>query len=156
MSTREGDWYVLGVDYGERRVGLALAHNVAQMPQPYGMAPNDERLLSVLETLVEQEAVGRIVVGVPRNMDGSLGAQAKRAQEFADMVAARLTVPVAMTDETLSSLESDQMYGGHGAKAAGLRDARAAAIILERYFAEQRAGAPRSAAGHVLGQGESV
>lgn len=127
--------YVLGIDYGEKRVGLAIASVVAKLPQPLKTIAADETLADELRRIVEQEQVNELVVGLARNMDGTLGPQAVRCRVFGEMLAKELGLPVHFVDETLSSVEAEAYYRLPAYTAAGL-DAAAAACILERYFEE--------------------
>lgn len=125
--------YVLGIDYGEERVGVAIAHTVARLPHPLTTLKNDEKLILQLTGIIETEKVGSIVVGVPRNMDGTLSAQSKRCEAFIDVLKKQVDVPVYDTDETLSSIEAERRLG-HTHRDKGVVDAEAATIILERYL----------------------
>lgn len=129
--------YVLGIDYGQKRVGLALASVVAKLPQPLKTVAADETLLDTIRQTVEQEQVSEIVVGIARNMDGTLGPQAARCREFGETVAEELQLPVHFVDETLSSVEAEAYVRLPAYAAAGL-DAAAAACILDRYFEENQ------------------
>ena len=130
--------YVLGIDYGAKRVGVAIAQRIARLPRPLTTLTNDDTLEACLKELVAREKVGQVVVGVPRNMDGSTSQQSEACEAFARQLSAVLTVPVATADETLSSEEAEaalramnKPYAKHDI------DAMSAALILERYFEEQ-------------------
>jgi putative Holliday junction resolvase len=128
MSVRE---YLLGVDYGEKRVGIAIAHSVARLPRPLTSLPNTPQLLTEIRDLAEHEHVSLVVVGLPRGMDGGYTEQTRRAEAFQQRLATSLDVPVVLADETLTSVDAAAQQGGD-------LDAVAASLILERYFAEQR------------------
>lgn len=127
--------YILALDYGEKRVGVAIAHIIARLPRPLTTLPNVETLLDDIRKLVEQEHAGLVVVGLPRGMDGGYTAQTTAAETFAKQLQAALDVPVELADETLTSIDAEGSFAG-GAYTKGEIDARAAAIILERYLAE--------------------
>lgn len=129
------DGYILAVDYGEARVGLAVGHTVARIPRPLCTLQNGPELIADIMTATAAERLMGLVVGLPRNMGGSLGPQAVKCQAFGDELAARMNLPVAYVEETLSTVEAERYMGNPQAKAAGL-DAAAAACILERYFTE--------------------
>lgn len=131
--------YILGIDYGEKRVGLALAHTVARIPRPLVTLTNTETLLNDIRKVVIDEQVGLAIVGLPRGMDGGYTAQTKRAEAFAKELEAVLTIPVELADETLTSVDAENYLGG-GPHAKSDIDALAAAYILERYLAEHAAG----------------
>lgn len=131
------DGYLLAIDYGDRRVGLALAHSIARIPQPLRTLENGPTLVEDIKASVAGKRLIGLVVGLPRNMDGSLGAQAEKCQEFGSLLSERLNMPVYFVEETLSSVEASAYMDDPAAQKAGL-DAVAAACILERYFEENR------------------
>lgn len=142
---QQSDSHIIAIDYGERRVGIAAAHVVARMPHPLLVLPNDDNLLSAVADIVEQEHASAIVVGLPRNMDGSLGSQAKSSQAFGARLAAAVSVPVVYTDETLTSVEADQtISSAKKQRSPSANDAVAAAIILERYLTQQELASKRT------------
>jgi putative Holliday junction resolvase len=131
--------YILALDYGEKRVGVAVAQVIARLPRPLTTLANTETLLNDIRKLVDQEDAGLVVVGLPRGMDGGYTAQTKAAEAFANELAQALTVPVELADETLTSVDAESTLGGR-AHVKGDVDALAAAIILERYLMEHPAG----------------
>lgn len=131
--------YILGIDYGERRVGVAIAHEIARLPRPLTTLENDDNLIARITEIVQHEHVRSVIVGVPRNMDGSESEQSARCLAFADELKTILSVPVHTVDETLSSVEAERRLKTSKNASHGV-DAEAAAIILERYFAENQEG----------------
>jgi putative holliday junction resolvase len=129
------DGYILAIDYGDRRVGLALGHVIARLPRPLQTLENGPTLIEDIQTIAQQEQVTGLVVGLPRNMDGSLGPQAQKCHIFGEKLYEQLSLPVSFVEETLSSVEASAYMNDAQAKKAGL-DAVAAARILERYFDE--------------------
>ena len=127
--------YILGVDYGDKRVGVAIAHQVARLPRPLTTLANTEALLEDIAELVHKEQAKLVVVGLPRGMDGGYTAQTRSAEQFAADLAARLDVPVTLADETLTSVDAEAALGG-GPHVKGDIDALAAVYILERYLAD--------------------
>lgn len=122
--------YILGIDYGDKRVGLALAHSIAKLPQPLKTIENNDKLISDLVRLCESEQIVELVVGFPRNMDGTTGEQAHKTQDFASDLASATKLPCSLVEEALSSVEAGTRFPGVSV------DSAAAAIILERYFEE--------------------
>jgi len=102
----------------------------------------------VVAVAAQQEAEG-IVVGLPLSLDGGLGPQAQRTQGFARALANLLSVPLVYWDESLSSVEAEELLIAQGVSRARRRDRidqTAAALILESYLAHRRAtSAPRDA-----------
>lgn len=130
--------YILALDYGEKRVGVAIAHVVARLPRPLTVILTSETLLADVRKLVSQEDAGLVVVGLPRSMNGGYTAQTHAAEAFALELKKILTVRVELADETLTSVDAESVLSGrrHG---KGDVDAMAASFILERYLAEHSA-----------------
>jgi putative Holliday junction resolvase len=130
--------YILALDYGEKRVGVAVAHVIARLPRPLTVISNTETLLADVRKIVSQEDAGLVVVGLPRGMDGGYTAQTREAEGFALKLKEILTVPVELADETLTSVDAEGVLAGrpHG---KGDIDAMAASFILERYLSEHPA-----------------
>jgi putative Holliday junction resolvase len=136
MATTE---YFLGIDYGEKRVGVAIAHQVARLPRPLTTLANTSGLVEDIQALVEQEGAKLVVVGLPRGMDGGYTEQTRLVEVFAQKLAAALAVPVELTDETLTSVDAENYLGQRKSVKSDI-DAQAAAYILERYLAEHPVG----------------
>lgn len=127
---------ILGVDFGDRRTGLAisdadriLAGGIGTV-SPGGIAATAE---AVARIAAEQGATAA-VVGLPRNMDGSEGARAERCREFAMMLADAAGIPVAMTDERLTTVAASRYLNEtdtRGKKRKGVIDTLSAEIILQ-------------------------
>lgn len=126
--------YIMALDYGDKRVGVALTHVVARLPQPYTTLKNTDSLLTDIQALVQKENVGLVVVGLPRGMDGGYTEQTRKAEAFAKALAEAVNIPVELTDETLTSVDAESRIGG-APRDKGEIDALAASLILERYLA---------------------
>lgn len=130
---------VLAVDWGERRVGLALSDPggiiASGLPTLTVKGPQ-EAIEGVARAAREHEAE-RVVVGLPLRMDGSRGEAAEAAQRFADLLRTRLGVPVETYDERLTSLLSERRLKALGVRtghAKGKVDQGAAIALLETYL----------------------
>lgn len=128
--------YILGIDYGDKRVGVAIAHTVARLPRPLTTLANTPQLIDDIGRLVQQEEAGAVVVGLPRGMDGGYSEQTRAAEAFQQRLAAALPVPVSLTDETLTSVDAEAVLGRKGSYDKADVDALAATYILERFFAD--------------------
>jgi putative holliday junction resolvase len=131
---------VLGIDAGERRVGVALSDELHLLATPltvldrrHGLAPVLDALLDV----VQQSSVELVVVGLPLNADGSEGRQARRSRDFARAAERVLRVPIALWDERLSTQEARALLRARGGKQPEHVDAVAAAVILQDYLDSQ-------------------
>jgi putative Holliday junction resolvase len=133
---------VLGIDAGERRVGVAISDQTCLIATPltildrgHGLAP----VLDELSHLAAKEKVDRLVVGLPLNADGSEGPQARRARDFARIAGRVLALPVELWDERLSTQEAEAIVRAQGRNPRRLRergqiDAIAAAVILQDFL----------------------
>lgn len=130
---------VLGVDWGERRVGLAIsdADQVLALPLRVEQCSSCDQALAIVERAVRELGVERVVVGHPVNMNGTRGKQARRAEEFAAKLRERIPVPVELWDERLSSRAVERALREGGIKARQQRgrvDQLAAQWILQGYL----------------------
>lgn len=127
---------VLALDAGEARCGCAVSDPTGTVVTPLAIVPRPAtgKGLDSLARLVEEREVEQIVVGLPLTLGGEEGEQARWTRRFADRLAERVPVPVAMHDERLTTRQAER--GGGVAPA----DSRAAAHLLEAFLAK---GAPR-------------
>jgi putative pre-16S rRNA nuclease len=133
---------VLGLDYGERRIGLAVSDPTMLIAQPLSLIrrTTDERDLKVLRQVLDEREVDKIVVGLPINMDGSEGPMALAARKFAALIE-QFGLPVEMWDERLSSRAAEAMLLEADLtrkKRKGVRDKVAAAWFLQGYLDAMR------------------
>ena len=100
----------LGIDLGSRRVGLALSDEGGRYATPYEtlVVSSNEQAIERVIAVIEREGVERLVVGLPLNMDDSMGAAARLAIAWGKSLAQRSGLPVVFVDERLSSFEAEQ------------------------------------------------
>jgi putative Holliday junction resolvase len=136
---------VLGIDYGARRIGLALSDATATLASPWRMLqrpPSEAETLRMLITEImllknEDDGLAEVVVGWPRRLDGSPNDQTPIVQTFAQSLKAKIDVPVILQDERLSSHEAEARLARREKdwrKRKQQLDAAAAAIILQDYL----------------------
>jgi putative Holliday junction resolvase len=139
---------VVGIDLGERRIGVAVSDATATLARPLKTlqrgatdAAAVELLRSTIVELDAEEEVGSVVIGLPKRLDGSPNLQTPRVEKIIAMLTPHLTVPVVTQDERLSSHEADSRLAA-GEKDWRRRkarlDAAAAAVILQDYLDAQR------------------
>jgi len=138
---------VLGVDYGRRRIGLAISDEMGMTVRPLGTLTRTNRQndLRRLRELVRKHGVRRIVVGHPLNLDGTASEMTAEAERFAARVEKHLGLPVELMDERLSSWEAEQMLATRAKKNSRKRartvDETAAAVILRDFLTCEQARA---------------
>lgn len=134
---------ILAVDLGKARTGLAVCDENELLASPAGVISeyNRERLLQQVASAAQQYAVKMIVVGLPRNMDGSEGESAQNARVFAKELGDLTDMPVALCDERGTTITAHSYLNEtdtRGKKRKAVVDAVAATIILEDYLSYRR------------------
>lgn len=139
---------VLALDYGRRRIGVAASDPLRVVAQPRGVvgagSPPVEPTAELLELIRELEPAV-IVVGIPLHMDGSEGRMAREAREFANRLRAATGIETCERDERLTSVEAERTIRAldlpkRKREDRGLRDALAAAVLLDDYMREGTEG----------------
>ena len=131
---------IMGIDYGDARTGIALSdllHSIVGSTMVIHSRNMDKTLEEVCK-IVNQNDVGEIVVGLPKNMDGSEGPRADVCKVFAQKVEDATGKPVKMWDERRTTVEAHNILSAHnyhGKKRKDTVDAVAASLILEGYLA---------------------
>src|SRR4026209_1233561 len=100
----------LGVDFGEARIGLAISDQLGMLAHPLETI-TVQRMSDVIERIAEivaRDAIGTIVLGLPRNMDGTYGSAAEKCRAFAEKLRARLPCPVILWDERLTTVAAQK------------------------------------------------
>ena len=131
---------VMGVDYGNARTGVAVSDLLCSIVGSTTVihSRNVEKTLSELCRIVEEQSVGEIVVGLPKNMDGTEGPRAQLCREFAERLSDVTDLPVKLWDERRTTVEAHNIlsqHNYHGKKRKDTVDAVAASLILEGYLA---------------------
>jgi putative Holliday junction resolvase len=134
----------VGVDLGERRIGLAVSDASATLARPLRTIErtrSDEEaasaLVDAIAELHAEDEVGGVVVGLPTRLDGTASNQTARVRKMVDLLTPRLLMPIAMQDERLSSHEAEERLAVHERdwrKRKAKLDAASAAVILQDYL----------------------
>jgi putative Holliday junction resolvase len=130
---------ILALDHGAKRIGLALSDELQTIAQPIGFlaAKPMANFFAEVRKLIADKGVGEIVVGMPRNMDGSYGPSAEKVQWFIDILRKEIAVPIKTWDERLTSVQANRALVEAGVNRADRKektDAMAAAILLQSYL----------------------
>ncbi len=133
---------ILGLDVGDKRIGVAIS-------DPLGISAsgletinrrNSEIDLKTIKEIIDRHGIVEIVIGLPLNMNGSLGDQAVKTQSFGKKLAQYTNLPVIYEDERLSTVSAVRTLVAIGKKTRnnkGLKDKMAAAIILQKFLDKQ-------------------
>ena len=131
---------IMGIDYGDARTGIAISDLLCSIVGSTTVihSRGREKTLAEIKRLVQENQVGEIVMGLPKNMNGTEGPRAELCREFAALVEETTGLQVHLWDERRTTVEahnilSDHNY--HGKKRKNTVDAVAAALILEGYLA---------------------
>lgn len=131
---------IMGVDYGDARTGIAVSDLLCSLVGTTTVihSRNPEKTLAAICDMVKEKDVGEIVVGLPKNMDGTEGARAELCREFAQRLEDLTGLPVKLWDERRTTVEAHNIlsqHNYHGKKRKDTVDAVAASLILEGYLA---------------------
>lgn len=128
----------MGLDLGEKRIGVALSDPQGILASPLIIVNcRDEKAdISTIIDIVRQNQVGQIIVGLPRSMDGSIGKQAEKVKSFVQTLRNHTEVPVDFRDERLSTVSAKRLMRGVRKIDKTGHDAIAAALILQSYLDE--------------------
>lgn len=129
---------ILGLDYGARRIGVALSDPLEITAQPLCTLKNKKsEVLDSITRLIEEHRVGKVVMGLPRHMHGDESAAATDVRALGEEVAAKTGVAVEYIDERLTTVIAQRVLtesGMSGAKKRAVVDKLAAAIILQTWM----------------------
>jgi putative Holliday junction resolvase len=130
---------IMGIDYGDARTGVAMSDLLCSIVGSTAVVPsrNTEKAITDIVRMAKENEVGTIVVGLPRNMDGSEGPRAELCREFADKLGSATGLEIIMWDERRTTVEAHNIlsqHNYHGQKRKNTVDAVAASLILEGYL----------------------
>ena len=134
---------IMGIDYGDARTGLAVSDEMnILVGEAWTLNEwNPERVADVIAQEAQKRNVGRLVLGLPKNMDGSEGPRAEKCRDFAELRRSKTDIELVMWDERRSSIEAHAILHANGKKEKKHRktvDAVAASLILEGYLGTLR------------------
>jgi len=133
----------LGLDIGDRWIGVAVSDPSGTLASPLTIIGRIEETadLEAISTIIEQNDIGRVIVGLPVSLNGSLGRQAEKVQEFTRQLRQHTEVPVEFRDERLTTVSARRLMQKTGTKKSRVKtrdDAIAAAFILQGFLDEAR------------------
>ncbi|MCD7860023.1 MAG: Holliday junction resolvase RuvX [Firmicutes bacterium] len=130
---------IMGIDYGDARTGVAISDLTCSIVGQTAVIPSrvPERAIADLARLARENDVGELVLGLPRNMDGTEGARAALCRAFGEELKKATGISVTMWDERRTTVEAHNILSQanyHGRKRKNTVDAVAASLILESYL----------------------
>lgn len=128
---------IIGIDYGQKRIGLAMSDPLGITSQPLPFLPNDSKIFHTLEKMVRENQVQEIVVGLPITMKGTPSEMTTEVEKFASKLQEFVEIPIFLQDERLSTMESEKILISADvsrAKRKEVRDSMSASIILQDYL----------------------
>lgn len=134
----------LAVDYGSKRIGLAVTDPLGYTVQPLPFLPNRGRAEAVagVRRVAEEKSARRIVVGLPKSLDDTLGPKARECRNFAEQLGEASGLPVDLFDERFTTAEAERILVEQldlsREKRKRVRDSLAACLLLESYLKSQQ------------------
>jgi len=130
---------ILALDHGTKRIGVAVSDETRTIAQPleYILAEPFADFLARLRTLLVEKEIDLVLIGLPRNMDGSYGPAAQKVEAFVAVLKTAITVPVKTWDERLTSAQANRVLIQAKVRRAKRKekvDKMAAAILLQSYL----------------------
>lgn len=131
---------ILGIDYGDARIGIAVSDPMgwtAQGVETITSKGSPGSVVKRIKELVEGYGAEKIIIGFPRNMNGTIGPRGEKTQEFIDLLSGEITVPIQKWDERLTTVAANRTMhemGVRTSKKKGLVDQIAAVYILQGYL----------------------
>jgi putative holliday junction resolvase len=133
MNTR-----LLGIDYGDSRIGLSVSDQLGSFAHPYRTLQSGPKVVDEIRVIVEREKISGIVIGLPKNMDGTLGPSAAKAKSFGEQLALVIpTTNIVFWDERLTTREAQRALhaaGKNSKQSKKMIDQVAAQILLQNYL----------------------
>ena len=137
---------ILALDHGTKRIGVALSDEMAMIAQPLEFIPAEpfSGFLDRLKEILRDRQVELILVGLPRNMDGSYGPAALKVREFVAVLKEAITIPIETLDERLTTVQAHRFLTQAAVRRGARKqkvDQSAAAILLQSYLDSRGGGA---------------
>ena len=128
---------LLGIDYGTVRIGLALSDPTGTLASPLPFLPNQspQQVTQALSELIQTHQITALIIGLPRNMDGTYGPSAQKVRDFISQIQKDILLPITPIDERLTTAQASKQLMGIGLSQKQLRkkvDSSSACLILQQ------------------------
>jgi len=129
----------LGIDYGTVRIGLALSDPTGTLASPLPFLENQspQQVTNALSELIQTHQIEGLIIGLPRNMDGTYGPSAQKVRDFIAQIQKSISLPITPIDERLTTAQASKQLSGIGLNQKQLRkkvDSSSACLILQQYL----------------------
>ena len=129
----------LGIDYGTVRIGLAISDPTGTLASPLQFLENQspQQVTTALSELIQTHQIAGLVIGLPRNMDGTYGPSAQKVRDFIGQIQKSISLPITPIDERLTTAQASKQLSGIGMNQKQLRkkvDSSSACLILQQYL----------------------
>ena len=132
----------LGLDIGDRWIGVALSDPSAKLASPLAVLKRSDDIadMEAIVNIIKEHDVGLVIVGLPRMLNGSLGIQAQKVEAFTKQLQDKVDMPVEFRDERLTTVSARRLMQASSTKKARRKrdDAIAAAVILQAFLDEEQ------------------
>ena len=130
---------ILGIDYGTVRIGLALSDPTGTLASPLPFLENQspQQVTNALSELIQTHQIAGLVIGLPRNMDGTYGPSAQKVRDFIAQIQKSISLPITPIDERLTTAQASKQLSSIGMNQKQLRkkvDSSSACLILQQYL----------------------
>ena len=130
---------ILAIDYGEKKVGLALSYPLKIIAKPYKTIVNtsDDKLIEDFNTIINDKNIDKIVIGLPITMKNAFSKQTENVNKFINLLKKKINIKIVVVDERLSSIEAKRSLINQGIKTGHNKkdiDMTAAALFLQSYL----------------------
>ena len=130
---------LLGIDYGTVRIGLALSDPTRTLASPLPFLENNspQQVTQALSALIQTHQISALIIGLPRNMDGTYGPSAQKVRDFISQIQQDISLPITPIDERLTTAQASKQLAGIGLNQKQLRkkvDSSSACLILQQYL----------------------
>jgi putative Holliday junction resolvase len=130
---------LLGIDFGTVRIGLSLSDPTGTLASPLPFLENQspKQVIAAITALIETHQITCLVIGMPRNMDGTYGPSAQKVKDFIAEMKKNISLPIQAIDERLTTAQASKQLSGIGLNQKQLRkkvDSSSASLILQQYL----------------------
>jgi putative Holliday junction resolvase len=132
---------ILAIDYGQKRMGIAISDSLGITAQPHPWIPNDKQLEDRLLKMIQEHQISEIVIGLPLTLKGTASQMTLEVEAFAENLRGKVSIPVELQDERFSTMESEKILIAANVsreKRKDVRDSMVASMILQDYLERKK------------------